>query len=355
MDPSDLQRRTCMLNTQKYYLDNITDRTIRTPSLELLDDVYNNKQKMPVLKRYNSLSLPKAPRSLARQMSFTLKTSRPKVILYDDIESVIKANYIMIFINTNKIHNDGYLRKLEEYFRINKKEQKPTFVMGHLPITYFRYKGNNKPYFRQMKTEHPLERQSDLDKKKVEELKNNDIIKLYDILSDNNCIYLCADTHCFEIMNIQPKHKTKTLVQIVAGTGGGKPDIVTFDNSDFDNILGNDNDFVSSYTIKGACVNSYGYAKIEVKNSTKINVNYIQVVPHDDKTLAKLQPIQYTYSIIKNNVGKWVYIKPGDNVKLLLEAQIFNPNAYRKDELCQLSTTNVVYNLEGNKPCFEKK
>jgi hypothetical protein len=357
IDPSDPQRRTCMLNTQRYYLDNITDRNIRTPSLELLDAVYNRREK-PVLKRHNSLSLLQTRQSLTRQdvitrsMTTRYLSTRPKIMLYDDIEIVIKPNYIMILINTNRIHNDGYLTKLEEHIGIYKNTTKPIFVMGHLPIFYFRYKEDktNKqrtPYFRQMKTELLKE----------DEVKNNDIKKLYDILSDNNCIYLCADTHCFEIMNIQPKNNSNTLVQIVAGTGGGSPDIVTSDNSDFDNTSGNgnDNDFVSSYTITGTCGNSYGYVKIVVDNQNKINVHYVKVLMHDDKKLDQLKPEQYTYSIIKNNVRKWVYNKPDNNIKPLHHKE-FNSNAYGKDELCQLSTTTVVYsNSDEKKSCFEKE
>ena len=350
----------CMLNTQRYYLDNIGDISVLTPSLELLDEQYN-KQKMPELRRHNSLSLPKTPQeTLTRQKSLpTVQISGSKIILYTDINSIKKQKYIMIFINTNKIHDKNYLTKLEKHIKICEKVHKPIFVMGHLPIIYFRYKeakvkgekakGEKKPYFRQMKTEGTEDKKSD-------DKKNLDIKRLYDILADNNCIYLCADTHSFEIMNIQDRtNGTKTLVQIVAGTGGGMPDEVQSDNSYFDNSNQDsyDNDFVSSFGIEGTCVNSYGYSKIQVIDTSQIKVHYIQVIHHNNKTFTELKPIQFTYYITKNVDGKWVYNKPENNLRLL-GTKVIDPNSYKRDELCKLNINDVVYNLNRAMPCFEK-
>jgi hypothetical protein len=108
----------------------------------------------------------------------------------------------------------------------------------------------------------------DIDKKKLEY--RGLIAKLYDILVDNNIIYLCADTHNFSIMKIE--HKGKVLIQITAGTGGADPDLITGEFVKKPTIV-SDNE----YTITAYALNSYGYVRIEILGK-HINVSYKQII-----------------------------------------------------------------------------
>lgn len=345
MDMMERKFKTCMFNTQLYYIENVVSKNIRTPTLELLDALYNQQSK-PKLHRHNSFTLVKqsqtqVPKRLTRSVSKKLTIRQPKILLYDDIESIIKQKYIMIFINTNRIHDIDYLTRLEQHMKIYSKTQLPKFVMGHLPIFYFR--DNNK--FRHMKTEHPT---------KTEDEKFADIQTLYNILVDNNCIYLCADTHCFEIMNINQENKS--LLQIIAGTGGGIPDVVSNDNHNFNKTI------ESGYNIQGNCVNSYGYCKIDVKSQNLIQVHYIKVINHDEQGQVLNNYMIFTYNIVLN--GKiWGYEVADANAPITYSLDL---TQYNRHEICsQIKDPRqqwlnkedplVVFDLEGKRPCFEKQ
>jgi len=346
--------KNCMLNTQLYYMKHISDEIIKTPTLELLDAYYNSQIQMP-LKRNNSLSLVKAPRvkSITKPISqkSLSKTRTPEIMLYDDINSIIKPNYIMIFINTNRIHNEGYLGKLRGHIDIYNKTKRPKFVMGHVPMFYFREKPTSQ-YFRQMK----IEDDSISDAKK-----NRYIQTLYDILAEHNCIYLCADTHSFEIMNISQKDSGKTLVQIVCGTGGGEPDIVETDNIKFMNYgierVQNDNEFVEKYRIQGNCVNAYGYSVIDVIDQNTIKVIYKKIIapiaPNPKKGIHKSYST-FTYFIVRTGTG-WSYTEQTSSKPIVLDHNI-NLEYYKKDAICNHIDSNlVVSSSDKSLKCFEKK
>jgi hypothetical protein len=236
--------------------------------------------------------------------------------------------------------------------------------MGHVPMFYFRERkdeqNQNIHYFRQMKID---------DKSKTDDEKNKCVKTLYDILADNNCIYLCADTHSFEIMNISDI-TNKALVQIICGTGGADPDFVDNDNTLFDNNIDtaiyaskikNDNNFVNTYNIQGACANAYGYCKLDVVSKNKITVTYIKVVSATHATHATQQKIgnieQFTYHLSQVN-NRWKY---SFNETTPIEA--INLNKYKTSEICnQIQDPKkitgdpfVVLNQSKTTPCFEKK
>jgi hypothetical protein len=348
--------KNCMLNTQLYFIKHISEKHIATPTLELLHEYFNSKIQIP-LRRNNSLSLVNTPRVKRTGRNFTKLSSKipqssSKIMLYDDINSIIKPNYIMIFINTNRIHNEEYLKQLRRHIELYNKTNKPKFVMGHVPMFYFREKSTSQ-YFRQMKIEDDA----------ISDAKKNRYIQtLYDILAEHNCIYLCADTHAFEIMNISQKDTDKSIVQIVCGTGGGEPDIVETDNIKFMNYgiarVQNDNKFVEKYRIQGNCVNSYGYSVINVMDPNKIEVTYKKIIAPIASKLK--EGIHKTYStftyIIKRTGTGWSYAEQTSSKPIVLDHNI-NLEDYKKDAICNNITDHnlVVSSSDKSLKCFEKK
>ena len=245
----DILKKECSINTQKYYLQQIkeAEKVISVPTLELLRD------KREELKEDR------------------LCTDNGIYIYVDNIGVRYNKDNIIIIINTNKLYDilqEGYQyledvrRKIEEV----KGEQRTRrsggngsgsseqiFVMGHIPLFSFK------------KDKIAMH---DIDKKKLEY--RGLIAKLYDILVDNNIIYLCADTHNFSIMKIE--HKGKVLHQITAGTGGADPDLITGEFIKKPTIV-SDNE----YTITAYALNSYGYVRIEILGE-HINVSYKQII-----------------------------------------------------------------------------
>ena len=245
---TDLLKKDCSINTQAYYLQQIkaaqaVEHVISVPTLELLRD------KRDELKEDR------------------LCAEKGIYIYVDNIGVRYNKYNIIIIINTNKLYDilqEGYRyledirRKIEEV----KGEQRARgigtsieqiFVMGHIPLFSFK------------KDKIGMH---DIDKKNLEY--RGLIAKLYDILVDNNIIYLCADTHNFSIMKIE--HKGKVLHQITAGTGGADPDLITGEFVKKPTIV-SDNE----YTITAYALNSYGYVRIEILGE-HINVSYKQII-----------------------------------------------------------------------------
>ena len=258
----DLLKKDCSINTQKYYLQQIkeAEKVISVPTLELLRDKREELKEDRLCSEYGIY------------------------IYVDNIGVRYNKDNIIIIINTNKLYDitKGYQyledvrRKIEEV----KGEQRTRrsggngsgsseqiFVMGHIPLFTFK------------KDKIAMH---DIDKKNLEY--RGLIAKLYDILVDNNIIYLCADTHNFSIMKIE--HKGKVLHQITAGTGGADPDLITgefvdkpivkdvkgYDISESGNSGGG-----IKYTITAYALNSYGYVCIEILGA-HINVSYKQII-----------------------------------------------------------------------------
>jgi hypothetical protein len=246
---TDLLKKDCSINTQKYYLQQIkaAEKVISVPTLELL-----------LAKR--------------EELKEDRLCSEYGIYIYvDNIGVRYNKDNIIIIINTNKLDDilqDGYRyledvrRKIEEVKGEQRKSgsggsgsasSEQIFVMGHIPLFSFK------------KDKIAMH---DIDKKKLEY--RGLIAKLYDILVDNNIIYLCADTHNFSIMKIE--HKGKVLHQITAGTGGADPDLITGEFVKKPTIV-SDNE----YTITAYALNSYGYVCIEILGG-HINVSYKQII-----------------------------------------------------------------------------
>lgn len=261
--------RNCLFKTQQYYIDqhNNGNKQIAMPTLEYLQQYQvSSTNRRPFSVRAISRRL--------RDLSLSQHKKHKAITLYDDIGIIRKKRYIMIVINTNKLDNDKYLSKINDKIKNTRLDiNKTIFVLGHHPIF------SNKDG-------------------KIEQLEigNNETLdSFFNILADNKCIYLCADTHNFSIVKISKGDKS--LVQIVSGTGGADPSKIS---KDIENKASDVN--INNYQLHYISVNSYGYTKIHVKSMHEFDVVYTQVISIPNKTATSTVPLQYTYTVSNNNV-----------------------------------------------------
>lgn len=208
-------KNRCMIKTQKKYIDELNDKfksqiEARSDTVEddyittnsLFTESDRHKLKQVTLEELEGKDIG------IRQLSLD-DSSKIKMNIYiDDIGIVEEKDYIVIIINTNKIHDEKYLDAVKVIFEdqrlkqksSNSKRSKKIFVMGHIPIIGIK---NDK-----------IKKKSKITK---------ELIDLFELISDNNFIYLCADCHYFSIMEIA--HNNKKIIQITVGTGGADPDI----------------------------------------------------------------------------------------------------------------------------------
>lgn len=266
-------KQNCMINTQKYYVkkiqeksffDNLYEHLLKIkPNLEDLLD-FDQKNLVRLL---SSLSLNNKPNSkknqhtmLKKAKSFNniyIKKLQTKMMLYENIGLIQNKGYSMIVLNTNNI-NDRYLTRVVKTIGYVKKNIQPIFVMGHHPLFYYKKDKNDKTY-------------------KIHKWNNTKVDEFFDILADNGCIYLCADTHNFSIMKIEKNGKY--IIQVTSGTGGADPDIIN-ETDDKKNQIDNTAD--KNYIIDYRSKNAYGYTKITVNNKNNIMVEYKQIVKNEE-------------------------------------------------------------------------
>ena len=251
-------KKDCSINAQKYYLQQIkeAEKVISVPTLELLMEKNEELKEDRLCSEYGIY------------------------IYVDNIGVRYNKDNIIIIINTNKLDDitkgnrylDDVRRKIEEVKSEQRKKGSGSsasgeqiFVMGHIPLFTFK------------KDKIAMH---DIDKKKLEY--RGLIAKLYEILADNNIIYLCADTHNFSIMKIE--QKGKVVIQITAGTGGADPDLITGEFVDKPIVKvvkgydsGSSGSSGTKYTISAYALNSYGYVCIEILGD-HINVSYKQII-----------------------------------------------------------------------------
>ena len=182
-----------------------------------------------------------------------IKEGKNKKNMYIYIENVGEVEcdiYIMIIINTNKLNNADYMEKIISKFKefYIKKGNRPVFVMGHVPIFCFK---ND-------------------DLKEVDE----NMLKIFDLLAQYKYIYLCADSHYFNIMKIEKNEKC--VLQITVGTGGADPDI----NSESIEKLKEYNEY-DGYSLSYYHIKSYGYALFRLNKQNKLYIHYKNIIKDD--------------------------------------------------------------------------
>ena len=355
-------KKNCNINTQKYYLKKIKEAAnnmIVAPTLEDLKEIQDTKLNEETL------------------------CEQGVYIYVDNIGVRYNKNNIVIIINTNIFYNleEGkkYLKKIESVInqvikaQAIKKSNEQIFVMGHIPL--FTYKKDDISI-------HDINKE-DYSYRIL-------IFKFFDILVENNIIYLCADTHNFSIMKIKNTDNDKTLIQITAGTGGADPDLIKGDFS-----LKPYKKDIENYSIEAYALNPYGYVSINIEdiyNAKNIDVCYTQVIidkndlRNKEKSIMKLRPssaplvnIDNRYNklaipnasasistsrIIKNKINKLTYritiTKDTTTVKhFSIKYDTFENNIkYHNKSICnKIKSSNPdgsIKNAKGDIYCYKK-
>lgn len=266
--------RECILKTQKYYIDQLNkgNTNIIMPTLDSLQAYIANMASSLLLRRsYSTTALLRDVSDTKDDIGSSNQKHQP-IILYNDIGVVRHhRHYIMIIINTNELDDDEYFNKIkneiDSYRKLNRN--KTIFVLGHHPILSYK--------------------DEEIESLEIGDL--NTLNKFFDLLSENNCIYLCADTHNFSIVKISKYDKN--LIQIVSGTGGADPSEIKIED-----INVSKSDIFESYNIQYRSINSFGYTKIYVQrrdNTHNIEVVYTQVINAFDN--GNNIPLQYKFTI----------------------------------------------------------
>ena len=261
-------KHRCMIKTQKKYIDELNDKfksqtEARSDTVEddyittnsLFTESDRHKFKQVTLEDLEELK----GKDLGTKDSSLSDDSKIKMNIYiDGIGIVEETDYVVIIINTNKIHDEKYLETVKVTFKdqqskhmkkSSNSKSKKIFVMGHIPIIGIK--------------KDDIKKKSKITK---------EFIDLFELIADNNFFYLCADCHYFSIMEIT--HNNKKIIQITVGTGGADPDI----NDEHISIpksleLSREKQDKYDIQISYYLINSYGFSIIYIYNN-HITIKY---------------------------------------------------------------------------------
>jgi hypothetical protein len=359
------KKTNCMINTQKYYIDYIKTQGHRkkpysdpikspspsaqsaAPSLtraqSFTQDLFTFKKEKKV-KNVKLMDLfketDKLP-SIEKLHEDNGQISEEQLNIYVDKIGVVENDdkYIMIIINTNNFDKDpvtanNYLRKIFETFedvKNNNIQNKVVFVMGHIPLFLHKNKKGKESI------------------KKAETENEGDVDNLFNLLAMYNYIYLCADTHNFNIMKIVNTTNNASVIQVTCGTGGADPDIITENATVTKNVV------VDNYTITYNSVNSYGYSTISMDTKRVIKVCYNKLISHIASEPISIKT--YNYNITNNN---FYYHSNNDkeNDQDMIKISKISSNSNKKfcDNIIGKNVNDLIITSEvNNEPCFKKE
>ena len=326
-------------------------------------------------------------------LSIENKNTKMKLYSNEIIGIEEKGNYIVFIINTN-ILSDSYLDRLRLELSRYKEEKshnlKKIFVMGHIPLFFDKHKEDKDPKDPKdpkedkEKKEPKEEKEAGSDSKKSKKRDKTDIKKgkfnnsydmidkIYMILTEYNCTYICADCHNFNIMKIE--REGRYLIQITSGTGGADPDeiIDIYETPKTSTFISDKYKSPSSssqkssekikitYNISYYSINSYGYSKISVVDNNII-LSYNKLIDIDSKTYVD---DKYRYAISNNNIiylGKEIY-KDKEKINDILETASAKKKIYC-DRLEENKTRNkyepdidnIIKSQDKKRVCYKKK
>jgi hypothetical protein len=356
-DPEIKQKikKNCMIETQKYYLKNINE--IPIDNREYVDYTSDDILSNPIIQYINNDNPPslnqlqqfaKLEEEYTRDLDNAhLNTNKINLYSGNHIEIIDnkESSYMVVIINTNILSLE-YINQIA--IRIKKKRyssDKQLFVMGHIPLFSDKKKAINKN----------------------SEIMDDVFTALYDMLVEYNCIYLCADTHNFNIMKITNTQNSKSLIQITSGTGGADPDLIE-EKTGLDYFSKSVN--IENYNIYYNSINSYGYCKI-IKQADQVIVTYNKIIDAQTQDLEGhkgtegqgMQFYKYHY-IIKNNDVSYYTVRENkelfknieENIEKIANASIFYRDIYCADGYMNM---NHVIKSEKNETdkqviCFNK-
>jgi hypothetical protein len=245
-----------------------------------------------------------------------ISASKKQIQLYEAKEKIqyeFIDGQLFIFLNTN-IFTDKSVETIELYINqiheiIANNRTKYIFVVGHFPITSLSVKNNNVII--------------------TKICKHKEICNLFiETLSTYNAFYLCADTHNFQIMKIA------NIIQIVVGTGGAHPDILSESQS---NII--DYEFLN-YKVSGYYHNSYGYSVISDEDDY-IKVTYKHIIDDENRLINK----HFVYSILDANI--YTSLSKRSSISKNFKENIIKTNNI-KQSYCESMSEDMVIKSSSN-------
>ena len=336
-------QKDCNVNTQKYYLKQIKERR---DGRDGRDDGRDRRPprgaiRVPSLDELNFLA------SKGR-LTDNYLCKKGVYIYVDDIGVRYNEGNIVIIINTNRFddYDEGlaYLENIRLFindvvaFSSGSGEQ--IFVMGHIPLFNFK---KDKIKIQDINKKEPIFR--------------NIIVGLFDMLVENNIIYICADTHNFSIMRIKCNgDDARVLIQITAGSGGADPDLLSTEYATSP-ITTKVKDAINEYKfeIEAYALNSYGYATITTGDS--VSICYKQIIKDIDDTTKKASGsasgdttiTEITYKV--NTMDKTIVVEKHENPRAAI-------NTYKNKEVCEKikkQKRGYITSLDHKTVCYMKK
>lgn len=270
-------KRDCMLKIQKYIIDNIANNKsfIKIPSLEDIKSITTDNYYINNIHLLSCIDKPEI-----KELNLGVYVLYINTNLFDNYTYKIKN-----IENSNKITTRIMLSYVENIRKILLiYNPKLLFVVGHNPLVAYK----KSKY-------HKL---NDI----YEDEDNSYIINmLIETLQIYKTIYLCADVHNFNIAKLN-----NNLGTVIAGTGGGNPDLEK-DEGNLD-LLKSPNKKLMQIT-EHYVYNAYGYAKIKYDKKFNVYVTYKQLFNafKDKKFENKLisKTIKNFNFVFKNTENGW--------------------------------------------------
>lgn len=336
----------CMIKTQRKYIDELNDKSksrsdaesdtladnyITTNSLFTDSDRRKFKQVSLEELKHQDLSAQKFSIEDLKKFKSLSDGSKNKMNIYiDDIGIVEETEYVVIIINTNKIDSRDYLDDVRGIFEYQRSEHmkkssnsksKKIFVMGHIPIIGIK---------------------DDNIKKKSKITK--EFIELFELIADNNFIYLCADCHYFSIMEIT--YNNKKIIQITVGTGGADPDINEehiIKPKHLEVSMGQKDEY--DIEISYYLINSYGFSIICIHNN-HIAIKYKKLYNGLNQEIES--PTSYLYKITDNKITGYFDVSLSSSIPITCDLSKFK-ETFKDDKkmTCEL-IENQKKNIENN-------
>ena len=328
-----------MLNTERYYLEELkrNNAGALTPYLEYF---------------YRNVELEQQQSGGKRKKGGEINNS--KMMLYEaknipELRAI--GTSLFIFINTNIFQTQSAdTESLKNYIRMIPQQITGQygnigflhyFIVGHVPFVSVKKNTSDKVVI------HPDPTVMDT---------------IFNELSMYKPIYLCADTHNFQITTMN-----KQILQVVVGTGGADPDIMPDTYEMSRNKL--KYDIHNKYDIEGFYQNSYGYSVITLDDNDHswVSIEYKKLIEVDskedksEKKYYKAANMDYIYKYSKNERGYEVQLIDKEELKGNLK--IDHAKFIASDVCNNLSDDNLVrFENQENNPnkdkgpyCYQKK
>jgi len=238
-------KKDCMLKIQKYVINNIANNIsfVKPPSLEDVKTIQINNLQINNIHLLTCIDKPEIKKMNEHVYTLYINTN-----LFDNYTYKIKSIQNYNTITSNIVLS--YVKNIEKL--LLQYNPKLLFVVGHNPLIAYKKSEYHKL----------ADIYKDPDNSYIMEM-------LIKILNNYKTIYLCADVHNFNIALLN-----SNLGTVIAGTGGGTPDLEKKEGNL--NLLKSPNKKLMQIT-NNYVYNAYGYATIRYDNKFNVYVTYKQL------------------------------------------------------------------------------